>query len=170
MSGILIWPLKKLAQKVNKFQCRPFGAYSDIRNVDTLIISDMFEPSKIITAGEKYVQIAAPRRNLKSCYELLRHTHSILNDNNNSRVIIALREKYLYNDDISYWDIPFFHRITLEKYARLKKHPSVKISDCFKILLNMKSSNYYETDCPSLEIKKFCYERGYKLKFMLKHD
>ena len=87
--AVLIWGvitslavINRLAFSRNNIQIQPFGAYSEIRNVDVLIIGDMINPCIVVKDGQSYVQIKAPFRNLESCYELVRHTHSILNDEN----------------------------------------------------------------------------------------
>lgn len=177
---ILIWAVMTCltfinfrAYSMNQKQVRPFGSYSEIRNVDVLIVGDMIDVSAVIEEGQRYVQIKAPFSNLRSCYEIIRHTHSILNDESGkSIVVIALKKKYANQECFSVFDVPFFHRITIQKYGLerlcwLKKLP-IFISPFASLIMamNITSGSYEECECNSRGIKEFCEERGYNVKFL----
>ena len=158
----------------NKRQTWPFNPKSSIRNADMLIIGDMITPDSITEAGQKFVQIYSPGRSLQSCYEILRHTHSILDDQSGkSCVVIAVRRENKCSEGFSVFDVPFFHRITIKKYRleklrRLAKFPLImEPLKTMKLLLCKMSSNYKEEKCISGDIKRFCDERNYRLKFFV---
>lgn len=159
---------KLVRQRIN-IQLAPFGARSEVRNIDALIIGDMIN-AKIINLdvnNKTFLQLSAPDRNIKACYEILRHTHSILRDG--GTVIIAVKKKYASESDFSIYDVQFFHRVTLEKYglaknfglADLLRHPLRACIFAFGIT----GMNYRESECISSEINAFCEERNYVLRY-----
>ena len=159
------------AYRQNRKQAAVFGAYSDVRNVNVLIIGDMIAP-EVVGAGRSFVQVCAPGRGLRSCYEVLRHTHSILDDEGgDSCVVIALKAKNRGKMDFSVFDVPFFHRITVKKYGlerlcRLEKFPVIyEPLGIFAAAFGIKSRGWHEEGCFSPEIEKFCDERGYRVRF-----
>ena len=161
-----------LAVIKNRRQAAPFNPKSEIRNVHTLIIGDMIDPEITGTTGD-FVQIFAPGRSLQSCIEILRHTHSILDDKkDDSCVIFAVKKGNDYG--FSVWDIPFFHTITIRKYGlgklnRLRRFPAL-ICPIIAILmtLGIKRRDYRESFALTDEALKFCRERGYKLRMFVR--
>ena len=164
-----------IAYKNNSIQLNPFGTYSMVRNVDLLIIGDLFDPSDILKSGQSYVQIAAPGRTMEAAFELLRHTHSILNDETGkSEIILAVCRKNLNKCNFSVWDVPFFHRITVERYRlqilrRMSKVPIIiDFYGTIRMLLGKKSKGYIEELCGRQDMEAFCRERGYNLRLFVK--
>ena len=169
----LVWVNFRAFRK-NKEQTGPFGAYSDVRNVNILIIGDMIDPKIVADTGKSFVQICAPGRGLRSCMEILKHTHSILDDESReSCVVIALKGSNMNKSGFSVFDMPFFHRITREKYGlerlcRLERFPVLyEPFGIFSAAFGMKSRDYHEEQSFSPEIQKFCQERGYRVRFFL---
>ena len=169
----LVWVNFRAFRK-NKAQTDPFGAYSDVRNVNILIIGDMIDPKIAADTGKSFVQICAPGRGLRSCMEILKHTHSILDDESReSCVVIALKVSNMNKSGFSVFDVPFFHKITIKKYGleRLCKFEKFPILfeplGIFRAAFRSKSSSYHEEQSFSPEIAKFCEERGYRVRFFV---
>ena len=97
--------------KKNNNQKNPLNVYSDIRNVDYLVIGEYCDVGKIIPGGKTCVRILAPRRSYEASYQILRHTHSILKEEGGTVIICAEKMERKY----SVFDIPFFHPITIKK-------------------------------------------------------
>ena len=144
-----------------------FTAFGNKRNVDYLIIGDMYE------AQEKgiIVQLSAPGRGIDSCYEILRHTHSILKPG--GEVIIAVKKSSM-NNLITAFDTPFFHSITIKKLHLEKiKGKEHRIAYFYPLkslmyLLNVRCKTFNESKEIDSKIFDFCRERGYKLRYKLK--
>lgn len=164
-----------IAYRNNIIELKPFGTYSMVRNVDLLIIGDLFDPSDILRNGQSYVQIAAPGRTMEAAFELLRHTHSILNDETGkSEIVLAICRKNLNKCNFSVWDVPFFHRITVERYRlqilrRMSKVPIIiDLCGTIRLFLGKKSKSYIEESCGRQDVEAFCRERGYNLRLFVK--
>ncbi|MBQ6971633.1 MAG: hypothetical protein IJP86_04675 [Synergistaceae bacterium] len=162
-----LWGVNEIAAMRMRRQVSPFSPKSEIRNVHTLIISDMIAP-EITGAKTDFLQIFAPGRSLQSCYEILRHTHSILDDKGGACVIFAVKEGN--SEGFSVFDIPFFHKITLRKHGlrmlrRLSGFPAfVSPLRAFLLAAGMKGRNYREISALPEEAASFCRERGYSLR------
>ena len=165
---LMMW-INLRAFRINRKQAAPFDAKSDVRNVDMLIIGDMINPDA--AQAKRYVQICAPGRGLRACYEILRHTHSILDDESGkSCVVIAVKSESRKRDSFSVFDVAFFHTITIKKYAldwlcRMERYPIlIEPMGSLRVMLGIKSRNYHEISCPMPELEAFCNERGYVLR------
>lgn len=147
----------------------PFQMNGSIRNVDYLIIGDMIDPNIVIPQDKSFVQIKAPNRCLSSAFEILKHTSSILVEDNGN-VVIAVKNAESKNH-FSVFDIPFFYNLTIkkygiEKYAKLSQVPIlVEPISSFKLLFNICNKNWIEKKCPDADIISFCDERNIHLQF-----
>ena len=77
--AILFWLNRKALKKIQD-QKEPFKIGGKIRNVHYLIIGDMAKPSIMVPANQSFVQIKAPNRSLRASFEILKHTSSILDE------------------------------------------------------------------------------------------
>ncbi len=160
---------KKIKCITNK-QIDYFSNNSLVRNVDYLIISDMFDPNVTVSDGKSFVQIYAPKKSIKGCYEILRHTHSILRDDGNGCVVIALRKKY-YKGQYSLFDTFFFHPVTISKMGleslRKKANNPFRYAPISSLIMAFgKLSNHYRLiQNQSDDIVQFCNERHYQIKW-----
>ena len=150
-------------------QYAPFESTSHVRNVDYLIIGEMSDNVlKMECIEDSFVQIKAPCRGMKACYELLRHTHSILRDGGN--VIICLDSKHI-NKTFTVFDLVFFHPITINRYNlnrlnRWKMCPFYRMPfTTILYLINYSSNNFKVSNYHYDEIDEFCSERGYSVKY-----
>lgn len=160
----------RAAIKKSKLQNKDFLPESETRNVEYLIIGDMYKP----TETGSYIQISAPNRSLDACYEILKHTHSILDDKK-GKVILVIKKHNIDKNKYSFFDLPFLHEITIK---RLKLsvdigklpvlHTLINLFGNLKFLFDIKSIGYKETDINADYIKKFCADRGYSLSFKIK--
>ncbi len=146
-----------------------FGAQSNIRNIDYLVISDMCNVEDFIPAQSTYIQIAVPGRGENSAFEILKHTHSILKEN--GTVVIAVNKR---NKRFSIFDVPFLHRITIKKY-RLERLCMMYKNPLFfapiaslKILFGGGRSAYNIERNIDNKVGSFCHERGYELIYLEK--
>ena len=157
-----------MIKKINS-QSKPFSAFSNIRNVKYLILGDMYKPTEL----GSFVQIASPERTLESCYEILRHTHSIL-DEKNGTVVIAIKRKNIHKNDFSVLDFPFFHTITFKRLGIKKtkngmsKFILLHPMRALHFLFGIKKANYVEENLDESKIKSFCQERGYNLVYKIR--
>lgn len=166
---VLLFFINRSAVKKILLQKKPFENGGNIRNVDYLIIGDMIEPTSVIPANKSFVQIKAPNRSLKASFEILKHTSSIL-DEDNGNVIIAVKNIETENP-FSVFDIPFFYYLTIKKFGIEKKLKFshfpliVKPFLTIKLIFNICKKNWNESRCPDEEILLFCLERNINLKY-----
>lgn len=151
-------------------QVTPFDTYSEIRNVDYLIIGDMYKLPQNIKSAD-YVHIFAPNRTLYACFEILKHTHSILKKG--GKVIFAIKKNNVDKKEYSLFDIPFFHYITirLQNLEILKRKYSRPVINAFfeslLICANIFSKGYKIEKAPE-DVALFCNERGYGIEMRIK--
>lgn len=165
-----LW-LNEAAVRRIRAQLEPFGARSRVRNVDYLLIGDMCRPEDIVPAGKSYVQIAAPGRSLAACYEILRHTHSILKEDGGCAVL-AVQDKNSDKKSYSVFDVSFFHTVTVTKLCleRLSKWRSFPVLlapwRTMRFLIGWKRDGWHRAACPDRGIERFCVERNIELRYM----
>lgn len=152
-------------------QSSPFGANSPVRNVEYLIIGDMFDGACAIGENATYVQISAPGRGEAACYEIVRHTHSILKEG--GTVCICMDHRHIH-DPIGIFDIRFFHPVTINRLHLRGKQKCARLPvlfapiRSFRILIGRLSKKYTPSEYRSAEIETFCLERGYNVQYWLK--
>jgi hypothetical protein len=161
-----------LNDKVKKImfkQYEPFTAKSKIRNVDCLIIGEICNPQKVMPAHcNNYVQIKIPDSSLFSCFEILKHTSSIIREQG-GRVIFVVNERKKF-ETFNVFDTYFFHKITINKYglSSLKKKARLPFLfspiKSFKLLFASKNKKLRLMECLDEEIAVFCEERAYILE------
>lgn len=166
---LVFYYFNRYAVRIIESQKAPFQIYGNIRNVDYLIIGDMIDATSIVPHDKRYVQIKAHSRSLNAAFEILKHTSSIL-DEDNGNVIIAVK-KNKANGSFSIFDIPFLYNLTIKKYGieklvRLSHFPFlIKPISTIMLLLNTYNKNWKEVKCPNKEIISFCDERNFRLKY-----
>ena len=166
---ILLFIVNRSAIKKILLQKKPFEIGGNIRNVDYLIIGDMIDPASVVPANKSFVQIKAPNRSLKASFEILKHTSSIL-DEDNGNVIIAVKNVESENP-FSVFDIPFFYYLTIKKFGiekmlRFSRFPLlVKPFLTIELMFNICKKNWNEARCPDEKILLFCLERNINLKY-----
>ena len=152
-------------------QVRAFYPMSQVRNVDYLIIGDMYKPSDIDLSEKEVVHIYAPQRTLIAAYEILRHTFSIVKEN--GTVVFAINRRNVGSNKYTVYDIPFFHEITirklrLQKLRRWSKFP-IFVAPMMTIRMILGFCDGYKIcECPSKEISDFCLERSIKFVYKIK--
>lgn len=167
------WLVNRKVRKISASESIVFTSTSNIRNIDRLVIGDMFSLPPELSDGI-ILQLAAPGRTLEACFEILRHTHSILRDDGTSEVIIAVKKRNIKKTRFSIFDIPFLHYITIErkKLNKLKTNAYYPLAydpiGAILYLLKIDSRNYYETFDLSAEFTEFCKERGIIVRYFVK--
>lgn len=163
--------LNNLTIKKNIRQYVPFSSTSQIRNIDYLIVGDMCDSSVIVNKNKTFIQIQAPKRGVHSCYEIVRHTHSILKDG--GTVCVCLNQHYI-NKPIGVFDIPFFHPVTIKRLClqninRWASYPMIcRPLSAIILLLGIQSKRYVLCNESYREIDEFCSERGYTVQYWMK--
>ncbi len=168
--GILILSLLNLyVSKKIYYQAQPFSSRCTVRNVQYLLIGDLCQPDNFIPTGSTYIQIAAPGRSLKACYEILRHTFSIL-DEGNAHVIFVIRKKY-FSKKYTLFDYPLFllSPISVKRLGLTKDIWKLNIPifaapiKSLEYLINLKGHYKYPLLSLPSEITAFCKERNISL-------
>ena len=163
--------LNELVRRKIGRQREPFGIYSSIRNVDYLVIGDYCDVKKYIPEGMTHLELFAPGRSYEAAFQLLRHTHSILKEDEGTVVMAIGEGKKSY----TVFDIVFFHEITIKKYGleRVRKMAHFPLIaepiNSLKFLIEWGTKRAYTVskDIPS-ELRTFCDERRYRLIFLKK--
>lgn len=160
-----------IKKKQNK-QRIAFGIYSDIRNVDCLVIGDIVNLTNIIPIGRSFIQITAVGRSLEASYEILKHTSSILRENGGEVYLVT--DENIQREKFSVFDIQWLHPITILKYNLFHLERKTRFPLFFapvkslRFLLNIyKSGQILESQLPDdnlfTEIAGFCQARDFKL-------
>lgn len=156
----------RLINKKMYTEIKKFSPQSNIRNIDYLIIGDICNTNNLIPKGKTIIKIMAPNRSIMSSYEILKHTFSILNEENATVIIINknnLKKQY------TIFDIPYFPMVTIN---RLMLHKMKKMSEfplffapikSIKFFINKSNNQIKDVKCPVKEIINFCEDRNIKL-------
>lgn len=140
------------------------------RNYDFLIIGDIEGRKDLVPKGKKVLKFVFPNRTLYASYVILQHVFSWL-DENQGKVIILTDSKNLSNREISEYDIPLLHRITISKLSlktQVTRYPLLKSPILsIKFLLNRKLPiSYSRIESPLPELSEFCKKRNIQLTVM----
>nr|WP_317354354.1 hypothetical protein [uncultured Agathobacter sp.] len=172
---IAIYIVNRKVVKIMLKQTECFSPYSDIRNVKFLIIGEKCRISDIIKKNDAYVQIIIPNATSRVCFEILKHTSSILADEN-SCVIFVTKCLDRNKRKCDVLETFFYHDVTLKKYNI--KHAGIKRKlpflfspiNCLKLLAFNVEREVKGCDAQSglgeiyREVNKFCECRNYDLK------
>lgn len=150
---------------------KQMNASGKIRNVDYLIIGDIFDYNKIIDDSSSIFSILSPNRSLCASKEILRHTFSILKDGGTVIIVDKGKKEKKY----TCLDIVWFHDITIKELGLNKKSSRFPLFsepiNSIAFLLNLidRRKVLIEMECLDKSIKEFCLKRGlfflyYKLK------
>lgn len=172
MLGILYFLLVFLNEGVCRkmyYMHKPFEVYSEIRNVDYLLIGDFCNADNYVPKESTYVQISAPNRGFNSSYQILRHTHSILKEKGGT-VIMAIGNN---KKNFMIFDIPFLHNITIKKYNLEGLRVMSRFPFFFAPIDSLRFlwggvSKYAPTQNTDEELSRFCKERDYKIIYLEK--
>lgn len=162
---------RRIKSRLGK-QVAPFSSRSMIRNVDFLIIGDLCDPSIFLPKKSTYINIGRPNRGLIVSYQILRHTHSILNEG--GEVVFVIKSNYLKSEVFSVFDIPFLHYTTikelgLRKIVRRNRWPLIfEPIISVKFTMNRSYRDIFKCiDCPDEEINVFCRDRNLTFRLMI---
>lgn len=138
------------------------------RNYDCIVIGDLGFEGKSIE-GKKVLRFQFPNRTLFASYIILQHVFSWLREDN-GEVIILSKSNNLSKKQISVYDYPLLHRITLKKLNLkgstprnpLFRNPILSL----KYLLKISSTKYKIINPLFPELIDFCKKRRIKLTVM----
>ena len=144
-----------------------------IRNVDILIIGDLFDACCLIPQDKKIVQISTPDSSIESVTWILKRMFSLV-DEINGKIIIVLKERNLYKKGISLFEFSFLSPIyikilNVQALAQKRNHPFIYAPlRTMKLLINRKKSRSVVWKYPpSKELVEFCEERNLNLEFRI---
>ena len=155
-----------IVRKMRK-ETKKFTPYSQVRNVNFLIIGDMCDAKKLVQS-DSYIQISAPGRGLKASYEVLRHTFSILQEHKGAVIVVTKKSNI---GGYSVFDIPYFNKITIKRLHIESLNRMLKITlfvspvKAIRYFFGICTGKLCDTACPPKEIVNFCQERNLNLIF-----
>lgn len=135
------------------------------RNCDYLIIGDICDPYQIIPSDKKIIQISAPDRSFHASQIIFKRLFSLL-DEEHGNVIFVINKKRMDSKDVSVFDLPMIHPVTLknlkiEKLQKKNKYPLIaEPIKSMKWLVNRKYHKLFAVECVDEELIRFCKERG----------
>lgn len=155
---------------------RPFQALSSVREIksyDTLVVGEYAALSEYgaYCNKDRSVIITSPNRSLEASYQLLLHTISCIEDDGTC-IILYNRKAQLKG--FTLFDIPYIHPITrkelqIEHLVKQNRLPLLyEPIKSLKMLLHIKKRGFFETECPSTEIKNYCDKKGIHLIYLTK--
>lgn len=169
---VILLTFNSMIKKKQSKQKVAFGIYSDIRNIDCLVIGDIVNLANIVPANRSFIKITAAGRSMGASYEILKHTSSILKENGGEVYLVV--DRNIRNKKFSVFDIQWLHPIIIQKYNlfRLAKKARFPLffapAKSLRCLLNIAKSsqmlrNYIFDNELIMEINDFCQARGIKL-------
>ncbi len=142
------------------------------RNFDVLVIGDKYDVREIVPEDKMYLQFDAPDRNLFASYLILRGKFSWLKEGE-GKCIIVCKKTNEKKKNISMFDIPFLHTITINKFNLKKQQTELKYPMLFHPFLVLKFlfGRKYDVSsvelCPLQEIEDFCKQRDIELEYRM---
>ena len=172
--AILLTCNSRIKKKQNK-QKMPFGVYSNIRNIDCLVIGDLVNLTNIIPANQSCIKITAAGRSMRASFEILKHTSSILKENEGEVYLVV--DGNIRNNNFSVFDIQWLHPIIIRKYNLFCLAKKARFPIFFaprkslRCLLNItKPSQMLRSQSLDnemiMEIDRYCQARGIKLHLL----
>lgn len=164
-----IWLLNLIVLYRIKNEKKPFEVFSHIRNVEYLIIGNIYDIRSIVPSNVKYSYILVPDCNERTAYELLRHTYSILKENYGTAVIVTKKNDTEDINDYSVFAVPFFHQVSINRlnlqWIKSKSHFPFIFSPIkgLKFMIKKTDKKIYDTECKNEDINSFCKERNISL-------
>lgn len=140
------------------------------RNFDVLIIGEKYEVTDLVQEGKTYLQFDAPNRSLFASFLILQCKFSWLREGK-GKCIILCRKSNEEKKKISMFDIPFLHKIIINKYKLTKHQRELKYPLIFhplQVYNFFVGENYNASSvvkCPLPEIEDFCAQRDIELEY-----
>lgn len=140
------------------------------RNFDVLVIGEMYDVRGIIEKNKTYLQFDAPNRSLFASFLILQGKFSWLNEGK-GKCIILCRKSNEKENKISMFDIPFLHRIIINKYKLKRTQAELNYPLFYHPLLVLQFffGKKYNTStvqkCPLSEIENFCAQRDIEFEY-----
>ena len=138
------------------------------RNCDYLIIGDICDAHQIIPSDKTFIQISAPDRSFHASQIIFKRLFSLL-DEEYGGVIFVINKKRMDSKDVSVFDLPMIHPVTLknlkiEKLQKKSKFPLIaEPLKSMKWLVNKKYHKLFAVECVDEELILFCKKRGISL-------
>lgn len=155
----------------NKIKAKNPNTFTEKRrNFDILVIGEKYDVTSIISDGKTFLQFDAPDRTLFASYLILQAKFSWLNEGKGKCVIIC-RKANERKKDISMFDIPFLHVITIDKYKLKRQETELKYPFLFhplqvmRFFFGKKYNMSIAERCPLQEIEDFCAQRDIELEY-----
>lgn len=171
---IFLWGvINTAAWKKGRKGIEYFSPSCKTRNIDCLVIGDMCRPDEIVSEGKSYLCISAPGRSLKSSFEILRHTFSILREDAGETIITVRKENI--EKGFHLFDMAFLgmspisvKRLHLEGLKKKEILPLLFApAASIQILLGCNRRFSSEMDFVPAEMERFCKERNICLRILV---
>ena len=134
------------------------------RNFDVLIIGEKYDVTDLVQDGKLYLQFDAPDRSLWASFLILQGKFSWLKEERGKCIIIC-KKKNEKIKTISLFDVPFLHRIIINKYKLNKQQLELRYPllfhplEVYKFFVGGKYNVSSVVKCPLPEIEEFCAHR-----------
>lgn len=142
------------------------------RNFDVLVIGELYDVKGIISNDKTYLQFDAPNRTLFASFLILQCKFSWLREGK-GKCIILCRKNNEEKKNISMFDIPFLHKIIINKYKLTKQQQELKYPllfhplQVYKFFVGEKYNVSSVVKCPLPEIEEFCAQRDIELEYRM---
>lgn len=142
------------------------------RNYKRVVIGESFDERKLEGKENDTIAFLSPtRRSPLMTLEMVKRLYSLLDESDGELVIVLRNHKDNINN-VSVFDIPFLHEVTLNSlglsWMKLKSRFPIIFEPLAsgRVLFGYKpDSDIVEARCPFSDISDFCLERNIKLRF-----
>lgn len=145
---------------------------NQVRNVDYLLIGDLFDETLICDKNSTIVSIQSYNRSLDGSFWILKRMFSLV-DETRGKVIIVVKEKNVKSSDVTLFEYsflsPVIRRLLNVFYLEKKRrHPFLYSPyKSFQLLYGKRSRNTYVASCPNSDIVAFCKERNLNFEYRI---
>ncbi len=162
---------KQVKKELDKQTSYVYGK-NQIRNVDYLLIGDLFDEYSICDDNSSIVSIQSYNRSLDGAFWILKRVFSLV-DETKGKIIIVIKEKNVKSSDVTLFEYSFLSPVIrrllnvlyLEKERR---HPFLYSPfKSFQLLYGKRSRNTCVANCPNSDIVAFCRERNLNFEYRI---
>ena len=174
-SGLIIFVILYFDNKAKHILDRQTSCVygkDQVRTVNYMVIGDLFNASSIIPPKKSTLYFEAPDRTLEGSFWILKRLFSIV-DENNGKIIIAIKRKNISKEGISLFEYSFLSPIyvkilNVRKLAFQRKHPLLYAPiRTMKLLINKRYNKSVIEECPDMDISTFASERNLNIEFRI---
>lgn len=158
------WVVKK-----NGMPYSVLHANREIKQYANLVIGDFVSPSSYLPylkEGHTLI-ITSPRRSFAASYQILLHVVSCMEDKGNCIIVPDDQAQGYSLFDVLYFNLITRKELDVEYLMERRRFPFIyEPIKSLRILFNIHSKQYKESECPSMELLEFCRRKGITLTFL----